>query len=101
MAEAGHMTRMPVQTDAFFTIQFKRDFNRQEISISFLKTFMMKTSKMSLQIIDWNKYDPNASECFARWVPIKDIKVRFCQKILMFLSYLQTDEFFIFLNLKI
>ena len=58
---------------------------------------MMKTSKISLQIVDWNKYDPNASE----WAPIEDIKVHFCQKILMFLSYLQTDEHFIFLNLKI
>jgi hypothetical protein len=28
-------------------------------------------------------------------------KVCFCQKILMFLSYLQTDEHFIFLNMKI
>ena len=62
---------------------------------------MMKTSKFSLQIVDWNKYDPNASECSAQWAPIEDIKVRFCQKILMFLSYLQTDEHFIFLNLKI
>ena len=78
-------------------LQFKRDLNRQEISMSFSKTFMMKTSKISLQIVDWNKYDPNASE----WAPIEDIKVHFCQKILMFLSYLQTDEHFIFLNLKI
>ena len=29
------------------------------------------------------------------------IKVRFCQKVLMFLSYLQTDENFTFLYLKI
>ena len=30
-----------------------------------------------------------------------EVKVRFCQKVLMFLSYLQTDEHFIFLNLKV
>ena len=93
------MTRMPVQTDAFF-LQFKRDLKRQEISMSFSKTFMMKISKISLQTVDWNKYDPNASECSPRWAPIEDIKARFGQKILMFLSYLQTDEHFIFLNLK-
>ena len=29
------------------------------------------------------------------------VKVRFCQNILMFLSYLQTVELFIFLSLKI
>ena len=29
------------------------------------------------------------------------LKIHFCQKILMFLSYLQTDEHFIFLNLKV
>ena len=29
------------------------------------------------------------------------IKVRFCQKVLMFLSYLHTDEHFGFLNMKI
>ena len=29
------------------------------------------------------------------------LKVRFCQKVLMFLSYLKTDEHFAFLKLKI
>ena len=52
--------------------------------MSFSKTFMMKISKISLQTVDWNKYDPNASECSPRWAPIEDIKARFWQKILMF-----------------
>ena len=31
----------------------------------------------------------------------KMLNVHFCQKVLMFLSYLQTEEYFTFLNLKI
>ena len=37
----------------------------------------------------------------AKTIMLWSLKVRFCQKVLIFLSYLQTDKHFTFLNLKI
>jgi uncharacterized protein YbcI len=43
---------------------------------------------------------PLPNEMLVKIFSYLDLKVCFCHKILMFLSYLQTDEHFIFLNLK-
>ena len=43
---------------------------------------------------------PLPNEMLVKIFSYLDHKVCFCHKILMFLSYLQMDEYFIFLNLK-
>ena len=63
----------------------------------------MRLNDLSKSAYLWSAYSrpPKSYLCSAPVAKNKLVKVGFCQKILMFLSQLQTDEHFSFLKLKI
>ena len=56
--------------------------------------FGRKSQDFSFGISDWYIFK-------FQFIQLRFLKVHFCQNVLMFLSYLQTEEHFTFLNLKI